>query len=76
MQFIDYIGDSMLVFEGLPGREGKVFGPVMKRDGMNRVLKMLDITYRQDKETKRPRINKPDSQLDQQQREKGNYYYS
>lgn len=76
VQFIDYIGDSMLVFEGLPGREGKVFGPVMKRDGMNRVLKMLDITYRQDKETKRPRINKPDSQLDQQQRAKGNYYYS
>jgi len=76
VQFIDYIGDSMLVFEGKSGKEGKVFGPVTKREGMNRVLKMLDITYRKDQETKRPRINKPDSQLDQQQRSKGNYYYS
>ncbi len=75
VQFIDYIGDSMLVFEGSPGVEGYVFGPVSKREGMNRVLKMLDITYRQDKETMRPRINKPNSQLDSQQRSKGEYYY-
>ncbi len=76
VQFIDYIGDSMLVFEGRPGIEGHVFGPVAKQEGMNEVLKMLDITYRQDKETKRPRINKPGSQLDSEQRKKGNYYYT
>ncbi len=75
VQFIDYIGDSMLVFEGKPGSEGNVYGPLIKTEGMNRVLKMLDITYRMDKETKRPRINKPGSQLDQQQRSKGEYYY-
>lgn len=75
IQFIDYLGDSMLVFEGLPEREGHVYGPVSKRDGMNRVLKNLDITYRRDKETHRPRINKPGSQLDQEQRHKGEYYY-
>lgn len=76
VQFIDYIGDSMLVFEGVPGKEGTVYGPVTKNEGMNKVLKMLDITYRQDRETKRPRINKPGSQLDQQQRSKGNFYYN
>lgn len=75
VQFIDYLGDSMLVFEGEPGVKGKVFGPCEKREGMNRVLKMLNITYRRDKESGRPRINKPNSQLDAQQRAKGEYYY-
>lgn len=76
IQFIDYLGDSMLVFEGIPGKEGRVNAPSVKRDGMNKVLKNLDITYRRDKETFRPRINKPGSQLDQEQRSKGEYYYS
>lgn len=75
IQFIDYLGDSMLVFEGTPEQEGFVYGPISKRDGMNRVLKNLDITYRRDKETCRPRINKPGSQLDSEQRHKGEYYY-
>ncbi|HLD15341.1 MAG TPA: ribosome biogenesis/translation initiation ATPase RLI [Candidatus Nanoarchaeia archaeon] len=74
VQFVDYLGDAMLVFEGVPGKEGHVFGPLSKEEGMNRVLKMLNITYRLDKETKRPRINKPDSQLDKLQRSKGKYY--
>jgi len=42
---------------------------------MNKILKILDITYRKDKETNRPRINKPGSQLDREQRKKGEYYY-
>ncbi len=76
VQFLDYIGDSMLVFEGIPGKEGHVKGPLDKQKGMNEVLKMLDITYRIDKETGRPRINKPGSQLDSEQKRTGKYYYS
>ncbi len=76
VQFIDYLGDSMLVFEGIPGKEGHVFGPCSKEEGMNRVLKMLEITYRIDKETKRPRINKQESQLDRTQKASGKYYYN
>ncbi|MBT4397157.1 ribosome biogenesis/translation initiation ATPase RLI [archaeon] len=75
VQFIDFVGDSMLVFKGEPGKEGHVMGPLSKKEGMNEVLKMLDITYRLDKETQRPRINKLDSQLDKTQRSKGMYYY-
>ena len=75
IQFVDYLTDSMLVFEGISGKEGHVFGPVSKREGMNRVLKNLNITYRRDKQSGRPRINKPGSQLDQEQRHKGEYYY-
>ena len=74
VQFIDYIADSMLVFEGISGKKGTVYGPVEKKEGMNRVLKDLGITYRRDKETNRPRINKPGSQLDQKQRVSGDYY--
>ncbi len=76
IQFIDYIADSMIVFEGTPAKEGHVVGPLTKRDGMNKVLKNLDITYRRDKQTGRPRINKPGSQLDKEQRAKGEYYYT
>jgi ATP-binding cassette, sub-family E, member 1 len=75
VQFIDYVGDSMLVFKGKPGKEGHVLGPLSKKEGMNEVLKMLDITYRLDKETQRPRINKQNSQLDKVQRREGRYYY-
>ena len=76
VQFVEYISDSMLVFEGEPSVSGEVYGPCTKREGMNRVLKMLDITYRKDKDTNRPRINKEESQLDKEQRSKGEYYYS
>ena len=75
IQFIDYVADSLLVFKGVPGKYGEVEGPFEKRAGMNIILKNLDITYRRDKSTFRPRINKPDSQLDKQQRKKGEYYY-
>ncbi len=76
VQFVDYLSDAMLVFEGTPGKEGHVYGPCGKEEGMNRVLKMLDITYRKDKVTNRARINKPGSQLDQEQKQSGKYYYS
>ena len=76
IQFIDYLADSLLVFEGVAAKHGIVHGPFSKRDGMNRVLKSLDITYRRDKVSGRSRINKPGSQLDQEQRSKGNYYYT
>lgn len=75
IQFIDHLADSMLVFEGEPGKKGLVKEVLTKKEGMNKILKILDITYRKDSQTNRPRINKLGSQLDREQREKGNYYY-
>ena len=46
------------------------------RDGMNQFLENLDITFRRDERTGRPRINKPGSQLDREQKNAGEYYYS
>lgn len=75
VQFIDFLGDSMLVFEGIPSKKGYAI-LCDKKQGMNKILKNLDITYRRDKETNRPRINKPESQLDKEQKKKGEYYYN
>jgi ATP-binding cassette subfamily E protein 1 len=66
----------MLVFEGEPARSGSVVGPVEKDDGLNRVLKSLNLTYRKDHSNGRARINKEGSVLDREQKKSGKYYYS
>ncbi|HIP25434.1 MAG TPA: ribosome biogenesis/translation initiation ATPase RLI [Archaeoglobus profundus] len=72
---IDMISDRLLVFEGEPGRKGFATKPTNMRDGMNRFLANLGITFRRDEETKRPRVNKLGSRLDREQKAKGEYYY-
>ena len=74
--FIDMISDALMVFEGEPGKKGVALGPYSLHEGMNRFLKSVDVTFRRDEETKRPRINKPGSYMDRRQREEGEYYYS
>jgi ATP-binding cassette, sub-family E, member 1 len=71
---IDMISERILVFEGEPGVSGTAAGPFPMREGMNRFLKELDVTFRRD-QTGRPRINKPDSFLDREQKAKGEFYY-
>lgn len=73
--FIDYISDRAMVFQGEPGLIGKATKPQDLRTSMNKFLKDLKITFRRDKETKRPRVNKLDSYLDREQKESGEYYY-
>jgi ATP-binding cassette, sub-family E, member 1 len=74
--FLDLVADSMMVFDGKPGSEGHAHGPFTMRDGMNRFLKDVGVTFRRDNDTRRPRINKPDSRLDREQRDAGEYYYA
>lgn len=73
--FIDYISDRAMVFNGEPGLKGKAFKPTDLRTSMNHFLGDLEITFRRDKETKRPRVNKINSYLDREQKEQGEYYY-
>ncbi len=73
--FIDYLADKLIVFEGKPAKKGQVAGPYSMEDGMNKFLTELRITMRRDKESNRPRINKPESRLDREQREAGKLYY-
>jgi ATP-binding cassette subfamily E protein 1 len=73
--FLDMVSDSIMVFSGKPGKEGMGRGPFDMRRGMNQFLQMVDVTFRRDNDTRRPRINKPGSRLDQEQKSKGEYYY-
>ncbi len=72
--FIDAIANRLLVFEGESSVKGHSSAPLNKKDGMNGFLKMAGITMRRDKDSARPRINKPGSQLDDQQRKSGDYF--
>ena len=74
--FLDMVSDSLMVFGGEPGHHGVGDGPFDMREGMNRFLSAVDITFRRDADTHRPRINKPESRLDREQKSSGEYYYS
>ncbi|MHA1743833.1 MAG: ribosome biogenesis/translation initiation ATPase RLI, partial [Candidatus Heimdallarchaeota archaeon] len=75
LMFIDYLSDNLMVFEGEPGVRGKANSPTDLRRGMNKFLKSIDITFRRDKVSGRPRVNKKGSRLDRAQREIGEFYY-
>ena len=72
---IDMISERLMVFEGSPGIRGEAHGPFGMHEGMNRFLQELGITFRRDK-SGRPRINKPGSFLDREQKSAGEYYYA
>ena len=74
--FLDMVSDSMMVFGGEPGHHGIGDGPFDMRAGMNKFLTAVDITFRRDADSHRPRINKPESRLDREQKSNGDYYYA
>ncbi|MFW9957386.1 MAG: ribosome biogenesis/translation initiation ATPase RLI [Candidatus Odinarchaeota archaeon] len=71
----DYLSDSMVVFNGTPGKSGVASSVTTLRTGMNNFLKQMGVTFRRDPQTGRPRVNKDGSQLDSQQKASGDYYY-
>jgi len=73
---IDLLSDRLLVFDGEPAERGHAAQPQGMREGMNEFLANLEITFRRDERTGRPRINKPGSQLDREQKSAGEYYYA
>lgn len=72
--FIDIVSDTLLVFEGEGGKNGNAEGPFNLREGMNRFIGDVDVTFRRDHDSGRPRINKSLSRKDREQRAKGDYY--
>ncbi len=71
----DFIADRLMVFTGKPGVEGIAKPLTSLRDGMNMFLKEMEVTFRRDPTTKRPRVNKEGSKLDKFQKEIGEHYY-
>ena len=74
--FLDYLSEKLLVFDGEPAIKGEAIGPYAMEDGMKHFLTDLNITFRRDDESKRPRINKEGSVKDREQKKSGKYYYS
>jgi len=72
---IDYLSDEILVFKGEGGKNGHAEKPTDLRSAMNSFLTRMDVTFRRDPDTKRPRANKSGSQKDREQKESGEYYY-
>lgn len=74
--FLDYLSESLMVFDGTPAIKGTAEGPYTMEEGMNKFLDNLGITMRRDKESHRPRVNKEESQMDRKQRGEGKRYYT
>jgi ATP-binding cassette subfamily E protein 1 len=72
----DFIADRLMVFSGDPGVNGKANPPTSLRNGMNVFLKEMDVTFRRDSATRRPRVNKEGSKMDTFQKDIGEYYYT
>jgi len=72
----DFIADRLIVFKGEPGVVGIANSPVSLREGMNAFLKDMNVTFRRDPTTRRPRVNKEGSRMDLFQKQIGEYYYT
>ncbi|OCK85918.1 P-loop containing nucleoside triphosphate hydrolase protein [Lepidopterella palustris CBS 459.81] len=68
-----YLADRVIVFDGQPAVNARANAPESLLTGCNKFLKNLDVTFRRDPSSYRPRINKDKSQLDQEQKLAGNY---
>jgi len=72
----DFVADRLMVFTGEPGVNGTANPPTTLRDGMNTFLKGMNVTFRRDSVTRRPRVNKEGSRMDLFQKDIGEYYYT
>ncbi|MHA1687340.1 MAG: ribosome biogenesis/translation initiation ATPase RLI [Candidatus Heimdallarchaeaceae archaeon] len=74
VMMLNFLSDRLLVFHGIPGKQGKAGRIGSLQQGMNEFLRRMDITFRQDPKTLRPRVNKKGSQLDKKQKAEGKYF--
>ena len=75
LQLINLVADTLVIFTGKPSIEGYATETLPKEQAMNLFLKGLELTYRRDPDSNRPRVNKIGSRLDRAQKESGNYYF-
>jgi len=70
-----YLGDKIIVFSGIPSLNSIASSPFNIGEGINTFLKELDITFRRDSISFRPRINKLNSTKHKEQKEKGQFLF-
>ena len=71
-----YLADQVIVFTGTPSVNTVSNNPQSLVAGMNRFLEQLDISFRHDCESHRPRINKFASTKDIEQKRSGNFFFT
>jgi ATP-binding cassette subfamily E protein 1 len=69
-----YLADRVVLFNGTPSVQTKATAPLAVEKSLEAFLKTLDITMRTDKTSGRPRINKPGSFRDREQKRQGTWY--
>lgn len=74
LMMLNYMCTRLMVFTGQPGVHGEASKPVNMAEGFNAMLREIDVTMRKDSESGRPRVNKPGSVLDREQKSTGRYY--
>lgn len=74
MMMATSLADKVILFSGEASVSAVATTPIDFKTGMNLFLKSLDVTFRIDSVTGRPRINKYDSNLDREQKSSGNFY--
>jgi ATP-binding cassette subfamily E protein 1 len=72
----DFIANRLMIFSGESCVNGVANPPTSLRKGMNVFLKEMNVTFRRDSVTRRPRVNKEGSKLDTFQKQIGEYYYT
>eukprot|EP01124_Arcella_intermedia_P028793 TRINITY_DN593_c0_g1_i5.p1 TRINITY_DN593_c0_g1~~TRINITY_DN593_c0_g1_i5.p1 ORF type:complete len:633 (+),score=138.05 TRINITY_DN593_c0_g1_i5:176-1900(+) len=68
-----YIADQFIVFDGETGRNCTAHIPEDWNTGLSHFLQNLDLSMRKDPVSGRPRVNKPGSLRDREQKMTGNY---
>ncbi len=74
VMMLNFTSDRLIIFDGNPSVKGYSSRIGSLQYGMNEFLRKMEITFRQDPRTFRPRVNKKDSQLDKKQRAEGKYF--
>eukprot|EP00295_Goniomonas_pacifica_P020847 CAMPEP_0175866448 /NCGR_PEP_ID=MMETSP0107_2-20121207/34224_1 /TAXON_ID=195067 ORGANISM="Goniomonas pacifica, Strain CCMP1869" /NCGR_SAMPLE_ID=MMETSP0107_2 /ASSEMBLY_ACC=CAM_ASM_000203 /LENGTH=605 /DNA_ID=CAMNT_0017183995 /DNA_START=24 /DNA_END=1841 /DNA_ORIENTATION=+ len=69
-----HMGARVVRHVGVPGVEATVLPPVDLAAGIAAVVEALGLTFRRDKETRRPRVNRPGSSRDLDQRASGIFF--
>ncbi|KAJ2403113.1 Fe-S cluster-binding ribosome biosynthesis protein [Coemansia sp. RSA 2559] len=70
-----YMADNVIVMDGTPGVDAVANKPQSLLTGMNKFLKLLNITFRRDPDNYRPRVNKLSSVRDKEQKATGNFFF-
>merc|ERR1712137_434613 len=69
-----YLADRVIFYEGEVGVRCVASSPMSLVEGMNKFLQQLNVSIRRDLTSNRPRINKPNSTKDVEQKKSGHFF--